>query len=165
MQRVEIDASIEYETNGYPADGVKVRILHRNDETLASIYQGPTGPAEWPNPLITDHGQLNGWLERGSYKFEIYGDNVRPRTEYFEAVPADEVLWIDAAGGGFDANYVHNQLVSSAEWVVTHNLGKYPSVTIVDSGDNIIVGEVHYDGLNQVTITLAAATSGKAYFN
>lgn len=68
-------------------------------------------------------------------------------------------------GVSLDANYVYTQGSPSATWVVNHNLNKYCSVTVVDSADNIVVGEVLYNSLNQVTLTFAGAFSGKAFFN
>lgn len=68
-------------------------------------------------------------------------------------------------GVSLDANYVYTQSSPSASWVVNHNLNKYCSVTVVDSADNIVVGEVLYNSLNQVTLTFAGAFSGKAFFN
>jgi hypothetical protein len=68
-------------------------------------------------------------------------------------------------GGGSDANYVHNQLSASAQWVVFHNLGKFPSVMVVDSGDTVIEPDIHYDNNVQLTIKFGSATSGKAYLN
>ena len=64
-----------------------------------------------------------------------------------------------------DANYVHSQGVTSATWVVTHNLNKKCSVTVVDSADTVVVGEIVYNSVNQVTLTFSGSFSGKAYFN
>jgi hypothetical protein len=64
-----------------------------------------------------------------------------------------------------DKNYVHNQVALSASWVVVHNLGKYVAVEVVDTGDSVIIPNIHYDSINQITLTFAAATSGKAYVN
>lgn len=64
-----------------------------------------------------------------------------------------------------DKNYVHNQTAASALWTVTHNLGKYCSVTVVDSGGNIIVGNVEYVSINKLLIRFSSAVSGKAYCN
>lgn len=61
--------------------------------------------------------------------------------------------------------HVHTQGVPSASWVVTHGMNKYPSVSVIDSAQNEVVGDVEYDSLNQVTITFASAFSGYAYFN
>lgn len=64
-----------------------------------------------------------------------------------------------------DKNYVHNQLSASNIWVVEHNLDKYVSVIVVDSGDNVVIGDVKYNDKNKVTITFQAYFSGKAYIN
>lgn len=74
---------------------------------------------------------------------------------------------VDIAGlkGGGDKNYVHVQNTSSATWTVSHNLGKKPSVVIVDSADDVVHGEITYSDDNNVTLTFAGAFSGKAYFN
>lgn len=67
--------------------------------------------------------------------------------------------------GPGDAHYVHTQISSSATWVIVHNLNKKPAVTVVDSGDNIVYGDVVYDTLNQLTITFTAPFGGAAYLN
>jgi hypothetical protein len=64
-----------------------------------------------------------------------------------------------------DKNYVHNQVVASNTWSVSHDLNKYPSVTIVDSGENVVIGDVQYIDLNNIKITFTSSFSGKAYFN
>ena len=68
-------------------------------------------------------------------------------------------------GVSLDSNYVYTQGSPSATWVVAHNLNEYCSVTVVDSADNMVFGEVLYNSLNQVTLTFAGAFSGKAFFN
>ena len=61
--------------------------------------------------------------------------------------------------------YVHDQIAASKQWFVNHNLGKHPSVTIVDSAGSVVMGDIEYvDNLN-VTLTFAAEFSGKAYLN
>ena len=64
-----------------------------------------------------------------------------------------------------DKHYTHVQSSASTTWTVAHNLNKKPSVSIVDSADNVIIGQVEHTNLNNLTITLSAATSGKAYIN
>jgi hypothetical protein len=61
--------------------------------------------------------------------------------------------------------YVHTQTVAAAVWTITHNLGKYPSVSIVDSANDEVIGEVRYTNTNQVVVTFSAAFSGKAFLN
>lgn len=64
-----------------------------------------------------------------------------------------------------DKHYTHVQSSASTTWTVAHNLNKKPSVSIVDSSDNVVLGQVEHTDLNNLTITLSAATSGKAYIN
>lgn len=61
--------------------------------------------------------------------------------------------------------YIHNQGTPATSWTITHNLGKYPNVNIVDSANTDVIGEIVYDSLNQITVTFSAAFSGKAYLN
>ena len=61
--------------------------------------------------------------------------------------------------------YIHEQGVASAVWTVQHNLNKYPSVTVVDSAENVIVADVEYIDVNTVTITMNGASKGRAYLN
>ena len=55
------------------------------------------------------------------------------------------------------------QGTASATWVITHALGGKPQVTIVDSADTHVFGEVQYNSNTQVTVTFSVAFSGKAY--
>jgi len=64
-----------------------------------------------------------------------------------------------------DKNYVHTQNVAQTVWEITHNLGKYPSVIVVDSGNNVVIGEINYVDLNLITLSFNATFSGKAFFN
>jgi len=66
--------------------------------------------------------------------------------------------------------YTHSQTSSSDTWTITHNLGRYPSVTVVDTGGTILTAAVTYNSANQLTVTFfsggsALATTGKAHLN
>lgn len=64
-----------------------------------------------------------------------------------------------------DKNFVYSQLSASDTWYVNHNLNKYPSVTVADSANSIVIGDVLYVDLNSVIIKFSSAFSGVAYFN
>jgi hypothetical protein len=61
--------------------------------------------------------------------------------------------------------YHHTQGTSSATWVITHNLGWKPNVTVQDSGGSIVEGEIAYTSLNSLTVTFTGAFSGNAYLS
>lgn len=75
-----------------------------------------------------------------------------------------ETEWLNSLKAT-DVHYTHNQETASAKWVVKHNLGKNPAVTIVDSAGTEVIGDVVHNDINTVTISFTAAFSGKAYFN
>jgi hypothetical protein len=70
-----------------------------------------------------------------------------------------------AATSTGDLTYRHVQSSPSATWTVTHNLGKYVAVSVVDSAGDLVFGDVHYDSSDQVTISFSAAFGGEAYAN
>ena len=51
------------------------------------------------------------------------------------------------------------------KWTITHNLGKYPSVTVVDNNNVIVVGDVDYLSTNVIEITFADMFSGCSFLN
>ena len=69
------------------------------------------------------------------------------------------------AGIDGDKHYAHTQSVASAEWNITHNLVKFPSITVVDSAGTTVIGEEQMIDLNTVKLTFSAPFSGKAYLN
>ena len=62
-------------------------------------------------------------------------------------------------------SHIHNQTVSSSTWNITHNLNKYPSVSVVDSSNEEVIGEVVYINSNSLTVKFSAPFSGKAFLN
>ncbi len=62
-------------------------------------------------------------------------------------------------------SYIHNQIIPSEKWEITHNLKKYPSVSIVDSSKRIVIGDIKYISNMNIEITFTSAFSGKAYLN
>ena len=64
-----------------------------------------------------------------------------------------------------DKNYLFVQSVASDEWNIRHNLGKYPSVSIIDSAGSEVIGEVQHIDTNNLKIKFASGFSGKATLN
>ena len=61
--------------------------------------------------------------------------------------------------------YIHNQAFPSSEWVITHNLETFPSVTTVNSAGEQMIMEVEYVDFNTVICRSSAPIGGKAYLN
>ena len=68
-----------------------------------------------------------------------------------------------AAGG--DLHYVYTRALPNAIWYIVHNLGKYPSVTVVNNNNVVLYGDIEYIDINTLRITFSGGFSGKAYLN
>lgn len=101
---------------------------------------------------------------------EVERTDVNTVTVRTTAVPATNEYTViisgpGAAGGSADKNYVHTQSTLASTWTVSHGLGKYVAVEVVDSGNSVLYADVVYIDTNTVQINFAAATSGKVYVN
>lgn len=83
----------------------------------------------------------------------------------FELRPSqiEAIFEINPVNG--DKNFVHEQAIASDVWRVTHNLNKKPSITVVDSAENVVMGAYEYVDNNRVILRFNNAFVGKAYFN
>jgi hypothetical protein len=82
-----------------------------------------------------------------------------------EALTDLEERIYEAASQQGDKFYEHNQSSPSDSWNITHNLGKKPSVTVVDSGGTQWHTEVQHINNNQCVARFSSPFSGKAYLN
>mgnify|MGYP003625221525 CR=1 FL=1 len=70
-----------------------------------------------------------------------------------------------------DKTFVFDQVVPATNWgngnpkVVTHGLNKFPSITVVDTANSVVVGDYTYVDNNNVILEFSAPFAGKAYFN
>ena len=71
------------------------------------------------------------------------------------------IAWAD----NVQATFEFTQGVPATTWNITHNLNKFPSITVIDTGNTVVTGEYNYTSKNTVTLTFSAAFAGKAYLN
>ena len=72
------------------------------------------------------------------------------------------IVWDDSPQS---ATFVFTQGVPATTWNITHNLGKFPSITVIDTGNTVVVGEYNYTSNTNVILTFSAGFAGKAYLN
>ena len=61
--------------------------------------------------------------------------------------------------------FVFTQGAPATTWNIQHNLGKFPSVSVINNNNVVINGEVTYIDNNNVQLNFSAGFSGKAYLN
>ena len=69
--------------------------------------------------------------------------------------------WVNKA-----TTFTFTQSSSSATWTVTHNLGYRPGgVSVVDSAENVVMGDIVHSSDNALVINFSSAFTGKAYIS
>lgn len=66
---------------------------------------------------------------------------------------------------GLDAHFTFTQNAPATTWAVTHNLGKYPAVAVVDSAGTAVLGQITYLDPASLRLDFTAPFSGTAYLN
>jgi hypothetical protein len=109
------------------------------------------------NGLLEETSNLEGELE-GSKEITatVYIGHTHPNKSILDSILSLPVN---------DKYFYHEQSIPSDIWTITHNLNKHPAVIVVDSADNVVIGDVTYLSLNAVKIIFIGAFSGKAYLN
>lgn len=67
-----------------------------------------------------------------------------------------------SSGGSGGVAYRHQQNSPATVWVINHNLGFWPAVSIVDTGGFEIEADVRHMSANQVVIVFAIPLAGVA---
>ena len=90
---------------------------------------------------------------RGSYaKLNIYAGDIQ---ELQEAIRDLENR----------AGYKHVQSTPSDSWVIQHNLHRVPSVVVMDSANELVIGEIEVVNDDTIILHFTSGFSGKAYLN
>lgn len=63
------------------------------------------------------------------------------------------------------STFIKAQNIPAISWTITHNLDKYPSVTVVDSAGSVVYGDIQYISRDEIKVTFSGAFSGTAYLN
>lgn len=131
-------------------------------ENTICLYESGIGTSADPASATIIEGRYGSPLvdfPENSGAFNFYTDLV--------VQPVTGEVWpvAMAPGAGGVASYVHNQAVAAATWLIDHNLGFHPNVTVVDSSGDQVEGTVTYVTLNQVRVMFSAAFAGIAYLS
>ena len=84
-------------------------------------------------------------------------------------INGSELINVEKLGSTFtikSANYTHEQGIANKSWVINHNLNKKPSITVVDTADEIQIPDtIIYNNKDTITVTFLSEFAGKAYLN
>ena len=66
---------------------------------------------------------------------------------------------------GFDSHFEFTQGVPATTWDITHNLDKFPSITVVDTANTTVMGSYEYVTKDRVILSFSNQFAGKAFLN
>lgn len=146
-----------------------VRVLHRNDG-LGIVISGPGKLADligfdgsWWKSVNTDYRPWHNFCRATVVRLDpaeaakiipIIGQPPQPSPDPVD--PVDPTT---------PETFEWDQSSPAMVWTIPHNLGRYPSVTLVDSAGAEFLADVKYIDNNIVQITSASAVAGRAYLN
>lgn len=91
---------------------------------------------------------------------QIYFDTTTKRLMQY-----DGSVWI-AYGTSSDSDaHLEVPFTMQSSITVTHNLGKIPSVQVIDTSGDEVVGDTSHANVNELTVFFSAPFSGKIYLN
>jgi hypothetical protein len=81
-----------------------------------------------------------------------------------------EIEWLYSLVGpqgpaGTDGFFEFEQTEPAAVWIITHNLGFRPNITVFDQDNNVLVGAILHINSNVVSIDFGIEISGSAYLS
>lgn len=130
---------------------------------MAIGTQGPQGVsgANWKGAYDAGTAYVVGDIVReGTYLYickEPCTGIVVTNTAYWD-------VFLQITGSG-DLYYHHQQVAAADTWTITHNLGKFPTIMVVDSAGTVVEGAVEYLNANSLKVYFGAAFGGDAYLN
>jgi Ca2+-binding EF-hand superfamily protein len=163
-------------------DKTTIEVIEEIVDIIEVAVQGPPGVGM---PIGGETGQILAKNSNDNYDFqwmnittqimETYDHNSDGKVDAADV--ADIALDSNLVGGRsitefydkteinlITSRYTYNQPTAMSDWIVTHNLGRFPSgVTVVDSAGSVIEGSIQFINNNSIKISFNYAFSGIAY--
>jgi len=111
---------------------------------------------------IFGHYTIDSYTANGAFYTlnltNLFGNGVLTNKLYYDFA----VFTLSSQG---TPTFIFTQAAPAAVWNILHNLGKFPSVTVINNNDIVINGEITYIDNNNVQLNFSAGFTGKAYLN
>ena len=80
-----------------------------------------------------------------------------------ELVPEHHTFGVQLITG--DLHYTHYQDTPEETWYVVHNLGKNPTISVVNSAGDVIYPDIKHTSVNTCELYFKSAMSGRVFCN
>lgn len=139
-----------------------ISFVNKASSTVIGVTKLSVDPIDLGNPIALGNNdpRIANWED--AYDDSIVGASVVKGETYVVSLAQrfGGVIPIELTQS---FRYIQNS--NSATWVIAHNLGYRPSVTVLDIDGDVVNGNIIYNTLNQLTLTFSSAIQGEAYLN
>jgi hypothetical protein len=167
----EVNTDLPRTNTNFPYDFDEYIMVHLTDLTDASDLE----PGEGERKLRTTVSiSLEAYIPIKVSKYiKSIKKIVADVTPYYSVPVADTVASLTPADVAawtvfmldLDLTFVYQQRVPALTWNVSHNLGKYPHVIVVDTNGNVVMANVQHIDVNTLLITCSSPQMGRAFLN
>lgn len=135
-------------------DGVEVVVVSNDSVAIIEVAgQGPTGAQG-----IQGIQGIQGLKGDPGADSTVPGPRGDQGPQGIQGIPGPS-----ASASG--ASYIHVQNTPADIWSIFHNLGRYPSVTVIDTANSTVEGSITYIDANNINIAFSGGFSGRAFLN
>ena len=146
----------------------ELKLFHRIVVNGAGLIQTPITADDYRSGGSIPGGGISSTSHNTLSNLELAGAGVAYGHVQIPITSSGTYLKDDGTWGNpviLPTSYRHIQSIADTIWLITHNLDKYPTVTIRDSSlsNELVYGTVKYIDSNRLTIEFAAQITGEAY--
>ena len=133
---------------------------------LAGFMPQPSGtPAAGLLPFATGVGEASAWAAIGATDLPAAGVTPGSYTDADITVDAYGRVTAASAGPGGDKTYTQAFSAGSTTIPVNHGLGKYPAVTVWDSAGDLVLCDIDFVDINNLTLIFRSPFGGTVSCN
>jgi len=145
-----------------PGTNIAATIVPFDSQDTYATHDSTYGKGGWKQ--VTDLVERNAIpQERRSVGMAVYVEETD--TIYLLKNGTSNNNWKAINTGSSSSTYVHDQGIAANVWLINHDMGKKPSITIVNSAESVVEGDVQYIDENRALVSFKNAFKGKAYCN
>lgn len=159
-------------------ENVDVTSLTADSISVNGQFTLPTTDGAANQTIVTDGAGNVSWANVSSaldgsnllYSTGAPSDSVGTEGDFYLDIAASKLYgpkgatsWLPDDLPLIPKRFTFTQAVAASEWVISHDLDGFPSVSIVDSAGTVVVGDVEYNSTSSITVSFESAFAGTAY--
>jgi hypothetical protein len=142
---------VEVDSFTPPEDGAYAKNIN---DIIASIGAIQNAVGTSPAGISSSVGAALALLQVGLNALQTAQQSVESELATITQIPGPPNTW-----------FQYTQGTPASSWTITHSMGRYPAVTIVDSAGSVVEGDIEFVSTSVLIITFSSPFAGDAYLS